>query len=141
MSTIQGYGESSSRKGHNYVTVFADMKTREVLYATVGKNAQTIERFTEELSRHNADASQVKEVAIDMSKAFISGASEHLPNASITFDKFHVIKALNEAQDEVRRAEQKENPLLKKSRFIWLKNPTNLTKGQSEQMEELQKKF
>jgi transposase len=136
-----GCDETSSRKGHNYVTVFADMKTRDVIYATVGKNAQTIERFAEELPHHNADAKQVKEVAIDMSKAFISGTSEHLPNASVTFDKFHVIKALNEAQDEVRRMEQKENPLLKKSRYVWLKNPSNLTKSQTDQLEKLQKKI
>ena len=123
-----GCDETSNRKGHNYLTVFADMKTRDVIYVTKGKNAQTIERFAGELSQHNAKT----EIAIDMSTGFISGANQHLPNASITFDKFHVIKALNEAQDKVRRMEQKENPLLKKSRYIWLKNPTNLTKPQIE---------
>jgi len=135
-----GCDETSSRKGHNYVTVFADMKTRDVIYVTKGKNAQTVERFALELGNHNADANQITEIAIDMSTGFISGATKYLPKASITFDKFHVIKALNEAQDKVRRMEQKENPLLKKSRYIWLKNPTNLTKAQTEQLEGLQKK-
>jgi len=135
-----GCDETSSRKGHNYVTVFADMKTRDVVYVTKGKNAQTIERFALELPHHQADAKQITEIAIDMSTGFISGANQHLSNASITFDKFHVIKALNEAQDEVRRMEQKDNPLLKSSRYVWLKNPTNLTKAQTEQLEGLQKK-
>jgi len=53
-----------------------------------------------------------------MSPAFISGMTEYLPDASITFDKFHVIQALNKVQDEVRRMEQKDNPILKKSRFV-----------------------
>ena len=50
---------------------------------------------------------------------------------------FHVIKALNEAQDEVRRMEQKKNPLLKSTRYIWLKNPENLTAEQKKQLESL----
>ena len=74
---------------------------------------------------------------MDMSPAFISGVSEQLPEASITFDKFHVIQALNKAQDEVRRMEQKMNPLLTSSRYIWLKNPENLTAKQKELLETL----
>jgi transposase len=45
-----------------------------------------------------------------------------------------VIQALNKAQDEVRRSEQKANPLLKRSRYIWLKNPENLTLQQQKQL-------
>ena len=72
-----------------------------------------------------------------MSPAFISGAGEYLPEASITFDKFHVTQALNKAQDEVRRMEQQVNPLLKSSRYVWLKNPENLTEKQKKQPETL----
>ena len=138
-STIEKVGcdETSSRKGHNYVTVFADMKNGEVLFATEGKDSNTIKAFTEELPKHNAQADQIKEVTMDMSPAFIAGVRDYLPNASVTFDKFHVIQALNKAQDEVRRMEQKKNPLLKSSRYIWLKNPENLTEKQRQQMESL----
>lgn len=62
---------------------------------------------------------------------------EHLSEASITFDKFHIIKARNKAQDEVRRTEQKKNPLLTSSRYIWRKNPENLTEKQKELLETL----
>ena len=129
--------ETSSRKGHNYVTIFADMENNEVIFATEGKNAATIKVFTEELPKHEAKANQIEEVTIDMSPAFIAGTREYLPKAEITFDKFHVIQALNKAQDEVRRTEQKLNPLLKNTRFIWLKNPGNLTEKQKKQMESL----
>ena len=132
-----GCDETSSRKGHNYVTVFADMDNGEVLFATQGKDSETIRAFAEELPKHEAKAEQIKEVTIDMSPAFIAGTRDYLPNASVTFDKFHVIQALNKAQDEVRRTEQKKNPLLKRSRYIWLKNPENLTETQKKQMESL----
>lgn len=135
--TSAGCDETSSRKGHNYVTVFADMNNGEVLFATKGKNADTIKAFAEELPKHEAKPEQITDIAIDMSPAFISGVGGYLPNANITFDKFHVIQLLNKAMDEVRRTEQKHNPLLTGSRYVWLKNPENLTAKQKKQMETL----
>jgi transposase len=132
-----GIDETSSRKGHNYITVFADMESGEVLFATKGKDETTIESFIQELPKHGAKPQQIKEVVMDMSPAFISAAAKHLPKASVTFDKFHVIQALNRAQDEVRRTEQRDNPLLKRSRYVWLKNPENLTAVQQETLESL----
>ena len=129
--------ETSSRKGHNYVSVFVDIKNGEVLFATEGKDSGVVKAFAEELPKHCGVAEQIKEVSIDMSPAFISGVSNYLPEANITFDKFHVIQLLNKAQDEVRRMEQKENPLLKSSRYIWLKNPENLTEKQKQLKEKL----
>jgi transposase len=135
--TQVGCDETSSRKGHNYVTVFADMKSGEVMFATKGKDSQTVKAFSRELPKHEAEPEQIKEVTIDMSPAFISGVSGYLGKASITFDKFHIIQALNKAQDEVRRMEQKKNPLLTSSRYVWLKNPENLTEKQKELLETL----
>lgn len=136
--TQVGIDETSSKKGHNYVSVFVDMKEREILFATEGKDVTTIANFIEEMPQHNASPEQIKELSMDMSPAFISGAKK-FANASITFDKFHVIKQLNEALDEVRRGEQKLNPLLKGSRYIWLKNPSNLTANQVRDLQTLSK--
>ena len=69
-----------------------------------------------------------------MSPAFISGIENSFPNASITFDKFHVMKLMNEAVDKVRREEQSHNALLKRTRYIWLKNPENLTANQNKML-------
>ena len=132
-----GIDETSSRKGHNYVTVFADMENGKVMFAAEGRDSNTIQAFVHEIPKHKAQPEQIKEVTIDMSPAFISGVTDYLPKANITFDKFHVIQALNKAQDEVRRMEQKKNPLLKSTRYIWLKNPENLTEKQKKQMETL----
>src|SRR5215469_2510715 len=72
-----------------------------------------------------------------MSPAFIAGIAQSLPSAQITFDKFHLIKLINEAVDAVRRAEQKNRAELKKSRYLWLKNPQNLSTRQHTQLDNL----
>ncbi len=50
---------------------------------------------------------------------------EHLGQAEVTFDRFHVKQKLSEAIDEVRREEAKQHKqLLKNTRYLWLKRPT-----------------
>lgn len=74
-----------------------------------------------------------------MSPAFISGVTQELPEAAITFDKFHLVKLLNEGVDEVRREEVKENEILKNTRYLWLKNRKNLTDNQNAIFDDLSK--
>lgn len=129
-----GMDETSHAKGHKYVSVFVDFDKSKVIFATPGKDASTVERFAVDLVQHNGRTENVAEVCCDMSEAFISGVKEHFKQASITFDKFHIMKIINEAVDEVRRQEQRENSelrsLLKGTRYIWLKNPSNLSMKQ-----------
>lgn len=125
-----GIDETASRRGHNYITVFVDLRESKVLFVTAGKDAGTLGAFSEDLRRHNGHPSKIKEVCCDMSPAFISGVEEIFPQAPLTFDKFHVMKIINEAVDEVRRVEQATCPELKKSRYLWLKNPVNLSPQQ-----------
>jgi transposase len=54
-----------------------------------------------------------------MSPAFISGIKTEFPSASITFDKFHVMKIVNEGIDAVRREEVAMNQCLKNTRYLW----------------------
>jgi transposase len=72
-----------------------------------------------------------------MSPAFIKGAADNFSQAKVTFDKFHVMKAVNKAVDQVRRNEQSDNKELKRTRYIWLKNKKNLTKKQKEKLKSL----
>ena len=64
----------------------------------------------------------IEEMCCDMSPAFISGVEKQFPEAQLTFDKFHVMKIINDAVDQVRREESKDRPELKGTRYIWLKN-------------------
>jgi len=122
--------ETAARRGHDYITLFVDIEQARVLFATQGRDAGTVAAFADDLAAHGGDPAAVSEVCIDMSPAFIKGVGESLPKAAITFDKFHAVKIVNDAVDQVRRAEQKRQGLLRGTRYIWLRNPANLTERQ-----------
>ena len=86
---------------------------------------------------YHLNPDSIEEVCCDMSPAFIKGIGEQLPKAHITFDKFHVMKILNTAIDQVRREKQQDRPELKKIRYMWLKNPENLKAPQKQQLQNL----
>ena len=132
-----GVDETSRRRGHNYVSLFVDLEESRVLFATGGKDASTVKRFKQDLIEHGGDPSAIEEMCCDMSPAFISGVEKQFPEAHLTFDKFHVIKILNDAVDQVRREEIKDRPELKGSRYIWLKNQPNLKVSQTDLLEQL----
>ena len=67
----------------------------------------------DDLAAHGGGPDTISEVCIDMSPAFIKGIAENLPNAGITFDKFHAVKIINDAVEQVRRTEQKTQSLLR----------------------------
>jgi transposase len=141
MADVQAIGidETSSRRGHDYITLFVDLNARRLLFATPGKDAQTFEKFSEDLQAHGGSAKRITDVSMDLSLAFQKGAAEHLPNAEITFDRFHLMKLVNEAVDAVRKGEVLSQPDLKKSRWLWLKNPGKLNTKQKAKLRELLK--
>ena len=59
------------------------------------------------LISRGVDPSCITDFTLDMSEAFIQGIGENFPQARLTFDKFHVIKMMNEAVDQVRREERR----------------------------------
>ena len=118
--------ETSRARGHDYLTLAADARKRAVLFVTEGRDAKTIERLAADLRAHGGDPDAIESVSIDMSKAFINGVTAHLPNARITFDKFHVIAHASAAIDKTRRVEQKDDPSLKGLRWKLLKDRNNL---------------
>ncbi len=132
-----GLDETSRAKGHEYITLFVDLKKRRTIYITEGKDNTTIKRFSEDFKEHNGDINNIKNVSCDMSPAFIKGVKENLPEAEITFDKFHILKIINEAVNSVRKQEVNTNNLLKGTKYIWLKNYNNLTVKQRETLDSL----
>ena len=132
--TAVGVDETSRSKGHHYITVFMDLEpeSRRVMFATEGKDAETVKRFRQDLEAHGGKAEQIEEVCLDMSAAFIRGLKDQFPDAERTFDNFHLMQLLTEAVDETRREEQRTHPELKGTRYVWLKNEWNHTAKQSE---------
>lgn len=139
VSELQSVGvdETAMRRGHRYISAFVDLAEKGAVFVTAGKGTETLENFKSFLEAHNGSHENIRDISIDMSPAFISGVEEHFPKSRITFDKFHIIKLMNEALDKVRRVEQKGNNELKKTRYIWLKNPENLTVAQKEALDQL----
>jgi transposase len=137
--TTVGVDETSRSKGHNYITVFMDLEadSRRVLFATEGKDADTVKRFREDLEAHGGKSEQVQEACLDMSAAFIRGLTDQFPDAKLTFDNFHLMQLLTAAVDETRREEQRTHPELKGTRWVWLKNEWNHTEKQAQTFDRL----
>ncbi len=135
--TKVGMDETSARKGQDYVSIFADMEARRVLFATEGRDSATVARFATDLAEHGGDPASVTDTSSDMSTAFLSGIARHLPNATMTFDRFHLAAKLSEAVDQVRRAEVTTRPELKHTRWLWLKNHASLSAKQQSELHRL----
>ena len=118
--------ETSRARGHDYITLAADAVERTVLFVTEGREAKTIKALAADLQAHGCAPAQIESVSIDMSPAFIKGVSEELPNARITFDKFHVIAHASAAVDKTRHIEQRSDPSLKGMRWTLLKDSYSL---------------
>jgi transposase len=136
-----GADEMNRRKGHNYITVFADLVNKRVLFGTEGKDAGVWEAFAQQLQAHNGHPKAITQVAIDMSPAYVKGVREHFGNAQLVFDKFHVIQEANEGVEAVRRLEAQEDELkarqLAQSQWIFRKNPQGHTEREVQRLEQM----
>ena len=140
-----GVDEMSVRKGHEYISLFADLVKKRVLFATEGKDGETWKRFVETLEKHNGHRHAITQVSMDMSAAYEKGVRENCRQAQVVFDKFHVIQQVNQAVDQVRRKEVRVGgkgvwEALHKSQWLWRKNPENLTPEQQERLAQIQNK-
>lgn len=132
-----GVDETSARRHHDYISLFYDLDRRRLICAAEGRDAQVLQRFADFLKSHRGDPTAVREVSCDMSPAFIKGIKESLPKASITFDRFHVMKIITDAVDAVRRAEWRKDKTVKGSRYLLLRNPESLTPEQEAALAEI----
>ena len=132
-----GFDETSSRKGHQYVTVAVDLEENRVIHVVEGKDANTIKEIKDYLKTKGVAARQVTQASIDLSPAFISGVRKHFPEAEINFDRFHVVKLLNKAMDTVRKQERKEYEFLKGHKYTFLKNPDKLPHKKQKELAEM----
>ncbi|MDR0532762.1 MAG: ISL3 family transposase [Verrucomicrobiales bacterium] len=136
--TVIGADEMNRRKGHHYLTVFCDLTARRLLYATPGRDASVWERFARAFREHGGNSGTVSQISIDMSPAYRQGAADCFGRAEVVFDKFHVIGHAGIAVDTVRRLEagldKRRQSLLKETRWLWLKNPNNLTDNQQRRL-------
>jgi transposase len=135
--TQLGVDETSSRKGHKYLTLGVDLEEARVVHIVEGKGKSTLHEISKHLEKKGVPPEQVKQLSMDLSPSFIAGAAESFPTAEITFDRFHVVKLLNVAMDDVRKAERKQHDELKGCKYTFLKNRTKLTEKQEKSLTEM----
>ena len=119
-----GVDEFSIRKGHEYMTIFINLETGEIIHAVEGKSMESVTPFILQLK---GKAIQLKAVAMDMNAAYASAIKNHLPEVDIVFDRFHVVALLNTVIDEIRRDQQAKCnavglKVIKGMRFLLLSN-------------------
>lgn len=128
--------EKSFRRGHRYITVLSCPDTGRVYEVALGRKQEDAQDALQRLDRQ-VGLHEVEAVSMDMWKAYMNSVAEELPAARIVHDKFHIMAWLNKAVDQVRRKEVKQEPALKKTRYIWLKNPENHTDKQATRFEQI----
>ena len=124
-------------KGHHYVTLGVDLDEARVIHVTEGKGKATLQSIQQHLENKGVDKEQVEQISMDLSPAFIAGAAESFPAAQITFDRFHIVKLLNEAMNQVRITERKEHDALKGHKYTFLRNRENLSDEQEKSLAEM----
>lgn len=137
-----GIDEISRRKGHLYHTQVYDLQAKRLLWSGEGRREETLKAFFQfwgsERSAHIAG------VCCDMWKPYVNIIRQYAPEATLVFDKFHLLRHLLNAVDQVRKEEarslkQKHPEVLQGTKYIWLKNPWNLTPNQRQRLGLLEK--
>jgi transposase len=123
-----------------FLTIVIDWKTGAIVFAAEGKGGDVLKPFWKRLK---ASRAKIKAVATDMSSAYFAAAQKNLPHAKHVFDRFHIVKLMNEKLTQLRRQLQREadlmnQPVLKGIRWLLLKHPENLdeTKNERQRLEE-----
>lgn len=125
-----------SRKG--YFTIVADLEDGQILWVGKSRGQAALRGFWRRL---RLAKTRIKAVAMDLSGAYASAVLEHLPEAALVFDRFHLMKLMNERLDDLRRqlvreAEGVFKKKIKGTRFLLLRNFDNLKPEQIPKLDE-----
>ena len=149
---LVGIDETSLKRGQDYITVTHDLDEKRLLFASHGRDHDAVEEFAADLQQHGGERTAIAHACIDMSAAYAKGIGKSLPNAQISYDRYHVVALANKAMDEVRSAEWKDesrrveeelgalDPSLRRS-ILWgmRRNPSGWSKNQVNAMHWLQR--
>lgn len=131
--------EFSIKKGHNYMTVFLDIRNGQIIYAVKGRKIENIRPFLQKLAKR---ARNLKAIAMDLSPTYISAIQTMLPYVAIVFDRFHVTKILNQALDDLRKSEWikhvfSNREIGKGDRFLIFKNFEDMAETERSKLKRL----
>lgn len=134
--------EIAIMKGHKYLTIIRDYDTGVAIKIDIGRTYEVTSNALATLGKEVLD--KIEYASLDMWDPYIKAIKEQCPNVKLVFDKFHIVKKINEAIDKVRKnvfaqAEPEERKRMKHKRFIILKKNSNLKPKQKEELNELMK--
>ncbi len=140
-----GVDEMGVRKGQEYISVFADLVAKRVIFATEGHGHETWQAFVQALAAHNGHQYAITQVSMDMSAGYEKGVKDNCRNAQVVFDKFHVLANANKSVNQVRRAEfsvggNDVRESLRQSQWLWRKNPENLDRDEQSRLAKIKEK-
>jgi len=87
-------------KTRKYVTLVVDLESGRIIWVGDGRGGEALREFWR---RYKCSGGRLRAVAMDMSGAYAASVRTHAPHAILTFDRFHVIKLMNERLDDLRR--------------------------------------
>jgi transposase len=121
-------------KRNKYFTIVIDWKTGAIVFVSEGKGQEVLKPFGKRLRSSRA---KIKPVATDMASAYYAAVMKNLPGAKHVFDRFHIVKMMNEKLTQLRHEMQREaevmgRPVLKGIRWLLLKHPSNLDASKNE---------
>jgi len=130
-----GVDEKAIAKRHRYLTVVADLDRHRVLYLGEDRKQESLDGFWATLTPEQLAGIQA--VAMDMWEPYVQSTRAHLLGAEdkIVFDKFHVVRHVHDAVDQVRRSEHRAlrragDETLTGSKYLWLMRPRDMTPAQ-----------
>jgi transposase len=133
-----GVDEKSIAKGHKYESLVYDIDRGTVEFVWDERNRQSLESYFRQFLRE--ELSEIKAVAMDMWDPYIAATKKHVPQAEkkIVFDRFHVMRHILKAVDEVRKSENRylseagASPL-KGTKYLWLWSQENVPERRQEE--------
>ena len=143
--TAVGVDEIARSRGHRYLTLVYDIggEAKRLLAVAEERTEASLRLCLEGLGE--TVCQQVQYVCSDMWKPYLKVIAEKLGGAVHVLDRFHVMQKFGKALDEIRAEEAKRlqrdgyEPVLKRSRWCFLKRPANLTEKQTVKLSELLK--
>jgi transposase len=124
-----GLDETSTKKGHDYISLFVNLETGQILDIQDGRSSQAVAAYANELKMLGKSIDSIKEFSLDMSPAFISGVQTHFTDARMTFDRFHVVQLINRYLKPLWKSKKVDKQLLeyhiKELDHLWIQPDCN----------------
>jgi transposase len=132
--------EISYKKRHQYLTLVLDLERTRVIWVGKGRSQATLEGFFDEIGEENAQG--IEAIAVDMWDPYLAAIEAKSPQANVVFDKFHIIRNYSKVidrvrNDEVKKAEKEDKPILRGTKYLLLKNWENLSERQQSRLDTL----